>query len=128
MLVRMQSLLNFTNFYEMVKGQKLNIKTAYKLTQLARAVEIELQFYQDKMKSIINEYSLLDENGKPIQLENGEGVKIRPGTEEECYKAIFELQSIEVTLPDIQFTFEEFTNVEITVEQMSAIIPFLKDE
>lgn len=128
MLIRMQSLLNFTSFYETVKGQKLNIKTAYKLTQLARAVEIELQFYQDKLKSIISEYALLDENGKPIQMENGEGVKIRAGAEDDCYKAILELQSIEVTLPDIQFTFDDFANVEITVEQMSAIIPFLKDE
>jgi hypothetical protein len=34
------------------------------------------------------------------------------------------LHSIEVTLPDIKFTFEEFENIELTVGEMNAAMPF----
>lgn len=124
MQLQMQEIINFSVFYDVVKTQKVGIKTAYKLAQLSRAIETEMQFYREKLQSIILEYGQLDSNGLPIPTDDGGGVKLRAGVEAKCFSAIEELQSIEVTLPDIKFTFEEFENVELTVEEMNAAMPF----
>ena len=125
MQLKMQALINFPVFYATVKSQKLPIKTAYKLAQLSRSIETELSFYQEKLNSIIKEYAQLDDNGNPLQTEDGRGIRLRPGTEPICFSAMQELHEIDVALPDIFFNLNEFDNVELTVEEMGALLPFL---
>lgn len=127
MQLKMQDILGFVTFYETVKGQKLTMKTAYKLAQLARAVESESAFYRESLSKIIDQYGQKNELGEPIPTEDGTGVKLIAGKEEECYKAVLELQNVDIELPDIQFDIEEFANIELTVTEMGAILPFLKD-
>lgn len=127
MQLKMQDVLGFVTFYETVKSQKLTMKTAYKLTQLARAVESESTFYRETLSKIIDQYGQKNERGEPIPTEDGTGVKLIAGKEEECYKAVLELQNVDIDLPDIQFDIEEFANIELTVTEMGAIFPFLKD-
>jgi hypothetical protein len=124
MQLQMQDILNFSAFYDAVKSQKLGIKTAYKLSRLNKAIETEMQFYREKLQAIITEFGLFDENGMIVSVENGKGIKLRPGVETECFTATQELQLLEITLPDINFSFEEFENVELTVEEMNAAMPF----
>lgn len=127
MQLKMQDILSFVTFYETVKNQKLTMKTAYKLAQLARAVESESTFYRETLSKIIDQYGQKNEQGELIPTEDGTGVKLITGKEEECYKAVFELQNVDIDLPDIQFDIEEFANIELTVTEMGAILPFLKD-
>jgi hypothetical protein len=63
MQLKMQEITNFSSFYNTVRNQKLTIKTAYKLAQLAKAIESELEFYREKLQTIIREYGQIDENG-----------------------------------------------------------------
>lgn len=127
MQLKMQDVLSFVTFYETVKNQKLTMKTAYKLAQLARAIESESTFYRETLSKIIDQYGQKNEQGELIPTEDGTGVKLMAGKEEECYKAVFELQNVDIDLPDIQFDIEEFANIELTVTEMGAILPFLKD-
>ena len=127
MQLTMQDILGFVGFYDSVKSQKLSMKTAYRLAQLAKAVEGELAFYREKVQTIINEYGEKDENGELIPTEDGSGVKLRPGTERECFEAMRELQEIEVTLPDVKFSIEDFGNVELNPTEMASIFPFIED-
>lgn len=128
MKLKMQEIINFTTFYEAVKDEKLAIKTAYRLTKLTKAIENELGFYREKLQAIINQYAQLDENGKPIPTEDGAGVKLRPETEADCYAAIYELQDIEVELPDIKFTFDEFEGTQLTIAQINTAMNFFEEE
>ena len=125
MQVKMQDIVNFSSFYNTVKDQKLSIKTAYKLAQLARAIENELPFYREKLQQIIQDFALLDDNGQPVPTDDGDGVKLRAGFQQECYAAMNDLQSVEVDLPDIKFTIDDFASVELTVTEMNVILPFL---
>ena len=127
MQLKMQDILNFSSFYNSVKTQKTPMKTAYRLAQLAKAIETELQFYREKLQAIITEYGQMDENGQPIQTEDGNGIKLRPGLEQECITAMQELQELEITLPDIKFNIEDFGNIELSVEDMSVILPFVEE-
>lgn len=127
MSLRMQDILGFASFYDTVKSQKLTMKTAYKLAQLAKAIEGELQFYREKVQAIVAEYGLIDEEGRPLPTEDGSGIKLRPGTEDQCFNAMKELQEIEVTLPDIKFHIEDFGDVELNMAEMAAILPFIEE-
>lgn len=128
MKLKMQDILSFTTFYEAVKDEKLAIKTAYRLTKLTKAIESELGFYREKLQAIINQYALLGESGKPVLTEDGTGVKLRPETETDCYEAIYELQDIEVELPDIKFTFDEFEGTQLTIAQINTAMNFFEEE
>ena len=125
MQLKMQAIINFPVFYETVKSQKLPLKIAYKLAQLSRAIDTEVVFYQEKLRSIIQEYAQLDENGQPVPTDDGHGIKLRPGTETTCISTMRELQEIDVTLPDITFNLGDFNNIELTVEEISALMPFI---
>ena len=127
MQLKMQDILNFSSFYDSVKTQKITMKTAYHLAQLAKAIETELQFYREKLQNIITEYGEKDENGQPIAIENGGGIKLRPGSEQECVAAMQELQELEITLPDIKFNIKDFGDIELSVENVSAILPFMEE-
>ena len=127
MQLRMQELLGFTNFHESVKDKKIPIKTAYKLAKLSNAIEKEIAFYQEKLRTIIMECAELDKEGNPVQTEDGQGIKIQKGKEEACAAAIVELQEIEVNLPDITFTLEEFSNLELTFVELEYALPFITE-
>jgi hypothetical protein len=124
----MREITNFTTFYEAVKDSKLSIKTAYRLTKLTKAIENELGFYREKLQAIIKQYAQLDEEGKPIPTDDGAGVILRPETEADCYAAIYELQDIEVELPDIKFTFDEFEGTQLTIAQINTAMNFFEEE
>ena len=128
MKLKMKEITNFTIFYEAVKDSKLSVKTAYHLTKLTKAIENELGFYREKLQAIINQYAQLDEEGRPIPTEDGAGVKLRPETEADCYAAIYELQDIEVELPDIKFTFDEFEGTQLTIAQINTAMNFFEEE
>lgn len=127
MQLKMQDILGYSAFYDAVVSQKMPFKTSYKLAKLSKAIETEISFYQEKLRKIIYEYGLLDEEGNPVLLENGEGIKLRPGVDKECNEAMSELQEIEVTIPDFNLTIEEMECLELTLTEMNYILPFLTE-
>ena len=127
MQLKMQEILGFASFYESAKSQKLSMKTAYNLARLAKAIDNELQFYREKLQAIIAEYGEKDAEGKLIPTEDGEGIKLRAGSEEVCFAAMRELQDIDINLPDIKFAIEDFGNIELSPAETVAIFPFIKE-
>jgi hypothetical protein len=121
----MNEIINFGYFYNEVKNEKLSFKVLYKLSNLAKAIDEKTEFYREKLQEILKEYGELDENGNIQPTEDGNGVKVKAGMEQECFNKITELQMIEVELPDITFDIEDFGNVELTMEIFSLVRPFL---
>jgi hypothetical protein len=67
----------------------------------------------------------LDENGNLVPTEDGNGIKLKPGTEQECFAKINELQALDVEMPDIKFDIDDFGDIELTMDVFSLITPFL---
>lgn len=124
--MKMFEVLALQNFYTSIQDKKMPIKTAYKLSRLARRVEEEAQFYQKEFAHIIDEYAQ-KENGQLVYSDDMTSIKIIPGREDECNKKIVELKELEVDLSGFEFSIEEFENLELTITQMSAILPLIKD-
>ena len=126
MTLKMFNIIDFASFYTEVKSTKLPLKTLFKLSNLSKAIEDKLEFYQEHFQAILKEYGELDENNNLIPTDDGRGIKVRPGTEMDCMEKINELQSLEIELPDILFDIEEFGDIELTLEIFNIITPFLK--
>lgn len=125
MTIKMSEIINFSYFYNEVKSAKLSFKVLYRLSNLAKAIDEKTVFYHEKLQEILQEYGQFDENGNIIPTEDGNGVKVRPGTEVECVSKINELQNLDVELPDIKFDIDEFGDIELTMEVFNLITPFL---
>lgn len=127
MIFKMYQILNFPTFFDKIKNEKLPFKTSYKLALLTNEMEKHISFYQEKFQELIQEYSQKDENGNPKYSENGMNILLIHETEEEAYERINELRDIEVELPNITFTPEEFDKLELTVFEMTIILPFMQN-
>jgi hypothetical protein len=97
----------------------------YKLSNLAKIIDEKTAFYREKFQEILKEYGEFDKDGNLIPTEDGNGIKVRPGTEQECIIKINELQMLEVDMPEIKFDIEDFGDIELTIEVFSLITPFL---
>lgn len=126
MQLKLHQIIGYPSFYETIKNQKISFKTSYKLAMLAKEIEIHYTFYTDNFSKIVSEYSEKDEYGNPISTEDGQGVKLKAGTSEQCYASLNELRDLTVTLPDITFSIEEFANLTLSPMETNAIIPFVK--
>lgn len=124
--MKMHELLALPNFYASIHEKKMPVKTAYKLSKLAKRAEEETQFYQSQFQKIIDEYALR-EDGQLVYSEDMTSIKIIPGKEDECAKKITELREIEVDIKDLTFSIDEFENLELTMAEMSALFPLIAD-
>ena len=127
MTTNIQSILNYPQFQSLTTSIKLPIKTAYKISRLSNAIDQEITFYQVKFREIVEEYCQRDENGNYVPTADGQGFQIISGKEAECNQAMIDLQSLEVELPDITFVIDEFDGMELTVNDLSGIMPFIVD-
>ena len=127
MIIKISELLNFPAFYAVAKSTKLPLKTSYKLSKLNAAIDTELEFYRTKLQEIVGEFGEKDENGNPIPTEDGQGIKLKPGCEQDCLVRISELAAIEVNLPDLIFSLDDFGTLELSPDEMAAILPFIAE-
>ena len=124
--MKMYEVLEMQNFYTSVQDKKMPIKTAYKLSRMAKRIEEEVQFYQKEFARIINEYAL-KENGQLVYSEDMNSIKVIPGKEEECNEKVIELKELEVDFSQFEFSLDEFKSFELTLAEMSSILPLIKD-
>lgn len=127
MTTNIQSILNYPQFQSLTTSIKLPIKTVYKISRLSKAIDQEIAFYQAKFREIAEEYCQKDENGNYVFTADGQSLQIISGKEEECNQAMIDLYSLEVELPDITFVIDEFDGMELTVNDLNGIMPFIID-
>ena len=126
MQLKMHQILDFPNFYTLVKNQKISFKTSYRLAMLAAEVEKQYNFYAEQFRALLNQYGQKDIEGNLIPTEDGQGVKLVQETMEECYTKVNELRDLDITLPDCYFSLDDFDGIELTPIEVNAIIPFIK--
>jgi hypothetical protein len=127
MELKMLEILNFRKFYQAIKDKTIPIKTAYHIARLNASIQTNMDFYQDSVRHIIDSYVEKDADGTPIMLEGSDSYKIKAGQETECAGALNDLQNLVVTLPDVTFTPEELGGINLSIEDLEPILPFIKE-
>jgi hypothetical protein len=127
MTLKMYEILEFPTFFTKVKSLKLPFKTSYKLTLLAQEIEKHVSFYQEKFRETIMEYGKKDEEGNLIPTEDGQGILLVEETMNEAYAKLTELRELDVEISTSKFSPNDFDNIELSPEEMVAIMPFIEE-
>lgn len=113
------------SFFEKISKEALNIQTCYKFAKISIALKNEVSFYQTQYSKILEEYALHEGNNFIF---NDQGnIKIIPGKEEECKRKIFELENLEVEIPDIEISLDDLRGLKNSIHDMISLMPFIKE-
>ena len=123
----LSNILSFPNFYNQIRSTSLPFKTTHKLTKLSKAVDEEIEFYREKMTELVEQYAQKDDEGNYVYINDGRDIAIIPEKIQECQMKIRELETMEIELPNITFSVEEFENTTLTVDELQPILPFIED-
>jgi hypothetical protein len=122
----MNDIMRLDQVSKKLEQQSLPIKTSYKLAKLSLAIEKEAAFYKNKYLEFLSTYAETLEDGSFNMDENGD-IKIKDGMEQECHTRLFELETLEIDFPNIEFSIEEFEGAELMVSDMKILANFIKD-
>ena len=127
MVCKMHEIIDFPSFFEKVKAQSLPIKTSYRLMLLASEIEKHINFYQESFNNILMEYGQKDEKGNFISTDDGRGIKIIQNKVDECNEKVAELRDLDIELPDITFSIDDFGDIVLTPMEVYIIKHFIKN-
>lgn len=107
------------------KENKIPSRLAYKFMKIMKASDNEDAFYNEKLRALIEEYSIKDEKGK-TKIVNGE-FRIKANCISDYNAAVAELGDTEVEVPNIKFTLSELEGLSFTVEEIFYLDAFIEE-
>jgi hypothetical protein len=123
--MKIVELLNIKKALMPQAQKKLPVALSYKLFKLIQRAEQEEPFYKEKLRSILNEYAAHDEKGN-IAIDE-KGVFITEDNKDAFTEKMKELNDIEVDGVDVQFTLDELSPLELSIEDMAALSKIIKE-
>ena len=108
-----------------LSNKEMDYKMALKISRNLREFEKYYEEYRDELAKLQNEYVDRDEEGNPIQMENG--FKIKDGMVEEFKNKLTTLDEFEVEVNVHMLREEDFVDLKITPSILMGI-DFLIDE
>ena len=127
MQMQMSSILSAQSAIQKLQSKPMPLKITYNLTKLYKALSTEADFYNEKLNEIVQTYGERDEEGNLKPTTDGRGVQIQKDRLEEAQSKLNELYTIEATLPDIKLSVETLGDVELTLEETNALMPFFEE-
>lgn len=124
MIIQRNTLPILSNIFSRISDTKFDINTQYKLLKIKKAIEEEEELYLTQLDRL-QEYCLKDENGNLIKNEEG-GYAIDAEKAQECADIVKEINSIQIQIPDIQFSLDELTPLQLTFKELEVLDPFIK--
>ena len=115
--------------YNKINKEKFNLKTSYKLARLFDTLQKESERYETLTRDAIIKYSKKDENGEPIinKGERGESVEIEPVNQIKLVQEMEELNNSEIEIDDCYFTFDDFGDLSISIDEIKGLLPFIQE-
>ena len=115
--------------YNKINKEKFNLKTSYKLARLFDTLQKESERYETLTRDAIIKYSKKDENGEPMinKGEQGESVEIEPVNQIKLVQEMEELNNSEIEIDDCYFTFDDFGDLSISIDEIKGLLPFIQE-
>lgn len=115
--------------YNKLNKEKFNLKTSYKLARLFDTLQKESERYETLTREAIIKYSKKDENGEPIvnKSEQGESVEIEPINQIKLVQEMEELNNSEIEIDDYYFTFDDFGDLSVSIDEIKGLLPFIQE-
>ena len=110
-----------------VANQSLPFTTAYRINRLVHGLDESWTFFTESMNALIQQYGQKDAEGNFVYAEDGQSIMLIPDKIAEANLKMMELGQVEANLPDITFTPEEFSKVELSAWEVEALMEFIKE-
>ena len=105
--------------------REMPIKISYKFSKIFSQISTDFEFYSKKIQGILSKYGEKDEKGNFV-IKDGM-VPFQKDYADLAMKELDELNSIDITLPDYQFSLEELEPLSLTPAQVSSLTNFIKE-
>lgn len=125
MLYKTEKIPDLYKLIQRLKKLNFSIETQYKFLKLSKAIEEEMQIINQQNNQLIQDYCERDSQGNPI-INKDSGYKIKEDKIQECAKKIQELNSIQIKLPDVYFSFDELEPLQLTLGELELLDQFVK--
>lgn len=125
MIINREELFQSLEVFQKLKNQKFDIHTQYKILKILRAAAEEESLFQEQIVLACKEYAETNENGEIIYLDDG-GMKIKSDQIQKCKEEISKLKKMPVQIPDVYFSIEELTPLNLSMEDLQAFFLFIK--
>lgn len=114
MKMKMIEAINIKNVLGNFVNTQLPISFSYKVMKFITSVEAEEQFFNEKLKGLIDQYSEKDDNGVPV-MTSQQSFKIQKDKEKECGDKVKELENIEIETFDFKITLKDLEEMDLKV-------------
>ena len=118
--MKLYNLIQVKNTFASHYNEKLSAGLSYKIYKLCNSIEQEEQFFNQKKQAIIEEFGQKDANGQFVVDDNG-FVKIIDGKEPDAQRALDDLTSVDVEIPNVAFTIDELSEIKLSVRDMAVL-------
>lgn len=99
-----------------------DFKTDYKIALILKSIEEDVNFFQKQFQCLIQQYSEKDDNGKPLEVNGGEGIKVTP----EFYIKQAELYNLDSKVNLEKLTLDDCKKCKFTIKQILALEPIIE--
>lgn len=123
MTITINDMLSISRFLEAHRADKMSMKTAFKLNKLAVSLEPDMRLFQEKYHALLEEYADpdIDEGAR-------EGTfKIKQDKFSEYIAATEELAAVEIEVPEIKFSIDEFEDCKMSLDEIRPLMNFIEE-
>ncbi len=126
MMVQRKNLETISQMIQKLSNKKFNIETQYKFIKLKKAIQEEQDIFQEQLQLNCQPFFETDEEGNPV-MNNVGGFKIKKDKLNDCSFLVGKMTSMQVQLPDIYFTLDELKELNLTLDELLVLEPFVKN-
>ena len=109
-------------------NEKISTRLAYKIYKFIKRVEtIDLPFYQDKLRMIIEKYATKGDDGRILPNNDG-NVPVTEDKQQEYFSELSELENLETDYDSALFTLDELSELKLSVADMFKLEELIAEE
>lgn len=122
--VKMSDIINNTEMLQKVAKMPLKAKLAWQVARLLKALDAEVQQFNETRMQLINKYGEKNENGELVTDEGG-NCKIVPENTSEFSNELTELVNAEIEVNANRIPIDSLGDLDFTPSEMTSLEPFI---
>lgn len=128
--MKISEILNLRKLFITLKDLQVpnHYRLFYQMARFIQSTDGDAEFYQKEYSKIVEQFAERNEDGSIIAIENGD-IKLKLETQQECIKAMTELENMEFDEPYYPKLHESDLEVmNLTPQQIYILLPYIIKE
>ena len=123
--MKISQIIELSSIISKIISKDMPFSLAYKFAKLSKIISSNTEFYDQKMRELLEKYLQKDENGNYIEQEGG--WLLIPETKGEFYEKLNELKNIEISDEVPKFNSIELDSISITPQDLIVLMPLIEE-